>query len=75
MFSFFIMYFLTYLIIIPQTFDLSHNLPFFQELAEKEQWTHQEYPAVLIKETEIKNIVKVIDNPLHLKSTVSYFVF
>ncbi|KFR06639.1 RNA polymerase II-associated protein 3 [Opisthocomus hoazin] len=39
------------------------------ELAEKEQWTHQEYPAVLIKETEIKNIVKVIDNPLHLKST------
>ncbi|KFM12214.1 RNA polymerase II-associated protein 3 [Aptenodytes forsteri] len=39
------------------------------ELAEKEQWTHQEYPAVLIKETEIKNIVKMIDNPLHLKST------
>ncbi|KAK4828904.1 hypothetical protein QYF61_001462, partial [Mycteria americana] len=39
------------------------------ELAEKEQWTHQEYPAVLIKETEIKNIVKLIDNPLHLKST------
>ncbi|XP_029870962.1 RNA polymerase II-associated protein 3 isoform X2 [Aquila chrysaetos chrysaetos] len=39
------------------------------KLAEKEQWTHQEYPAVLIKETEIKNIVKLIDNPLHLKST------
>ncbi|KFQ40332.1 RNA polymerase II-associated protein 3 [Mesitornis unicolor] len=39
------------------------------ELAEKEQQTHQEYPAVLIKETEIKNIVKVIDNPLLLKST------
>ncbi|NXJ93341.1 RPAP3 protein, partial [Corythaixoides concolor] len=39
------------------------------ELAEKEQWTHQEYPAVLIKETEIKNIVKLINNPLHLKST------
>ncbi|NXL60812.1 RPAP3 protein, partial [Chordeiles acutipennis] len=39
------------------------------ELAEKEQLTHQEYPAVLIKETEIKNIVKVIDNPLHLKTT------
>ncbi|XP_026720140.1 RNA polymerase II-associated protein 3 isoform X2 [Athene cunicularia] len=39
------------------------------ELAEKEQWTHQEYPAVLIKETEIKNIVKLIDNPLDLKST------
>ncbi|KAM7127764.1 RNA polymerase II-associated protein 3 isoform 1-T1 [Ciconia maguari] len=39
------------------------------ELAEKEQWTHQEYPAVLIKETEIKNIVKLIDNPLYLKST------
>ncbi|NXE19720.1 RPAP3 protein, partial [Ardeotis kori] len=39
------------------------------ELAEKEQGTHQEYPAVLIKETEIKNIVKLIDNPLHLKST------
>ncbi|NXT84885.1 RPAP3 protein, partial [Zapornia atra] len=39
------------------------------ELAEKEQETHQEYPAVLIKETEIKNIVKVIDNPSHIKST------
>ncbi|XP_037243590.1 RNA polymerase II-associated protein 3 [Falco biarmicus] len=39
------------------------------ELAEKEQWSNQEYPAVLIKETEIKNIVKLIDNPLHLKST------
>ncbi|NXI96231.1 RPAP3 protein, partial [Psophia crepitans] len=39
------------------------------ELAEKEQETHQEYPAVLIKETEIKNIVKVIDNPSQLKST------
>ncbi|XP_014819490.1 PREDICTED: RNA polymerase II-associated protein 3 [Calidris pugnax] len=40
------------------------------ELSEKEQQTHQEYPAVLIKETEIKNIVKVIDNPLHVKSTM-----
>ncbi|KFO81262.1 RNA polymerase II-associated protein 3, partial [Cuculus canorus] len=40
-----------------------------KELAEKEQETHQEYPTVLIKEWEIKNIVKVIDNPLHLKST------
>ncbi|XP_064304490.1 RNA polymerase II-associated protein 3 isoform X1 [Phalacrocorax carbo] len=39
------------------------------ELAEKEQKSHQEYPAVLIKETEIKNIVKLIDNPLHVKST------
>ncbi|XP_051464443.1 RNA polymerase II-associated protein 3 [Apus apus] len=39
------------------------------DLAEKEQQTHQKYPAVLIKETEIKDIVKVIDNPLHLKST------
>ncbi|NWX13530.1 RPAP3 protein, partial [Aegotheles bennettii] len=39
------------------------------ELAEKEQQTRQEYPAVLIKESEIKNIVKLIDNPLHLKST------
>ncbi|KAM6137263.1 RNA polymerase II-associated protein 3 [Pterocles gutturalis] len=39
------------------------------ELADKEKWTHQEYPAVLIKEMEIKNIVKVIDNPSHLKST------
>ncbi|NXI66930.1 RPAP3 protein, partial [Anseranas semipalmata] len=39
------------------------------ELAEKEQSAHQEYPAVLIKESEIKNIVKLIDNPLHLKST------
>ncbi|KAM6303464.1 RNA polymerase II-associated protein 3 isoform 1-T3 [Podargus strigoides] len=38
------------------------------ELAEKEQWAFQEYPAVLIKETEIKNIVKTID-PLHVKST------
>ncbi|NXG73549.1 RPAP3 protein, partial [Baryphthengus martii] len=38
------------------------------ELAEKEKWT-QKYPAVLIKETEIKNIVKVIDNPLLVKST------
>ncbi|NXG50431.1 RPAP3 protein, partial [Psilopogon haemacephalus] len=39
------------------------------ELAEKEKWTHQDYPAVLIKEEEKKNIVKVIDNPLYLKST------
>ncbi|NXQ47561.1 RPAP3 protein, partial [Catharus fuscescens] len=39
------------------------------ELAEKEQQAHQEYPAVLIKETEIKNIVKMIDNPLQIKST------
>ncbi|NXM29544.1 RPAP3 protein, partial [Oxyruncus cristatus] len=39
------------------------------ELTEKEQRTHQEYPAVLIKETEIKNIVKLIDNPLEIKST------
>ncbi|NWW54235.1 RPAP3 protein, partial [Pedionomus torquatus] len=39
------------------------------ELAEREQQTHQEYPAVLIKETEIKNIVKLIDNPLQVKST------
>ncbi|NXY21149.1 RPAP3 protein, partial [Atrichornis clamosus] len=39
------------------------------ELAEKEQQTHQEYPAVLIKETEKKNIVKLIDNPLQIKST------
>ncbi|NWI86702.1 RPAP3 protein, partial [Pitta sordida] len=39
------------------------------ELAAKEQQTHQEYPAVLIKETEIKNIVKLIDNPLQIKST------
>ncbi|KAF4802561.1 RNA polymerase II-associated protein 3 [Turdus rufiventris] len=39
------------------------------ELAEKEQRAHQEYPAVLIKEAEIKNIVKMIDNPLQIKST------
>ncbi|XP_066039242.1 RNA polymerase II-associated protein 3 [Chamaea fasciata] len=39
------------------------------ELAEKEQRTHQEYPAILIKEEEIKNIVKMIDNPLQIKST------
>ncbi|KFU96106.1 RNA polymerase II-associated protein 3, partial [Chaetura pelagica] len=39
------------------------------DLAEKEEQTHQKYPAVLIKETEIKDIVKVIDNPLQLKST------
>ncbi|NXO09698.1 RPAP3 protein, partial [Oriolus oriolus] len=39
------------------------------ELSEKEQQTQQEYPAVLIKETEIKNIVKLIDNPLQIKST------
>ncbi|NXG16488.1 RPAP3 protein, partial [Grallaria varia] len=39
------------------------------ELAEKEQQTCPEYPAVLIKETEIKNIVKLIDNPLQIKST------
>ncbi|NXD33502.1 RPAP3 protein, partial [Copsychus sechellarum] len=39
------------------------------ELAEKEQRAHQEYPAVLIKEGEIKNIVKMIDNPLQIKST------
>ncbi|NXX51545.1 RPAP3 protein, partial [Tricholaema leucomelas] len=39
------------------------------ELVEKERWTHQDYPAVLIKEEEKKNMVKVIDNPLYLKST------
>ncbi|XP_056368534.1 RNA polymerase II-associated protein 3 isoform X2 [Oenanthe melanoleuca] len=39
------------------------------ELAEKEQQAHKEYPAVLIKEAEIKNIVKMIDNPLQIKST------
>ncbi|NWS11546.1 RPAP3 protein, partial [Pachyramphus minor] len=39
------------------------------ELTEKEQPTCQEYPAVLIKETEIKNIVKLIDDPLQIKST------
>ncbi|NWR26834.1 RPAP3 protein, partial [Tachuris rubrigastra] len=39
------------------------------ELTEKEQRTHQEYPAVLIKETEIKNVVKLIDDPLQIKST------
>ncbi|NXN11031.1 RPAP3 protein, partial [Indicator maculatus] len=39
------------------------------ELAEKEKWSHQDYPAVLIKEDEKKNIVKAIDNPLYLKST------
>ncbi|NXN91177.1 RPAP3 protein, partial [Rhinopomastus cyanomelas] len=39
------------------------------ELAEKEQRTHQEYPSVLIKESEIKNIVKLTDKPLLLKST------
>ncbi|NWW17953.1 RPAP3 protein, partial [Falcunculus frontatus] len=39
------------------------------ELSEKEQQTQQEYPAVLIKEAEIKNIVKLIDNPLQIKST------
>ncbi|NXP57954.1 RPAP3 protein, partial [Chloropsis cyanopogon] len=39
------------------------------ELAEKEQQAHQEYPAVLIKEAEIKNIVKMIDNPSQIKST------
>ncbi|XP_021240698.1 RNA polymerase II-associated protein 3 isoform X2 [Numida meleagris] len=39
------------------------------ELAEKEQSTHEEYPAVLVKESEIKNIVKLIHNPLNVKST------
>lgn len=39
------------------------------ELAEKEQSCHEEYPAVLIKESEIKNIVKLTHNPLNLKST------
>ncbi|NXH97930.1 RPAP3 protein, partial [Pachycephala philippinensis] len=39
------------------------------ELSEKERQTQQEYPAVLIKETEIKNVVKLIDNPLQIKST------
>ncbi|NXS80807.1 RPAP3 protein, partial [Erpornis zantholeuca] len=39
------------------------------ELSAKEQRTQQEYPAVLIKETEIKNIVKLIDNPSQIKST------
>ncbi|XP_067170408.1 RNA polymerase II-associated protein 3 isoform X3 [Apteryx mantelli] len=39
------------------------------ELAEKERWIHQEYPEILVKETEIQNIVKVIDKPLHLRST------
>ncbi|NWW06789.1 RPAP3 protein, partial [Oreocharis arfaki] len=39
------------------------------ELSEKEQQTQQKYPAVLIKETEIKNIVKLIDDPSQIKST------
>ncbi|NWV50216.1 RPAP3 protein, partial [Daphoenositta chrysoptera] len=39
------------------------------ELSEKEQQTPQEYPALLVKEAEIKNIVKMIDNPLQIKST------
>ncbi|OXB61734.1 hypothetical protein ASZ78_016920 [Callipepla squamata] len=39
------------------------------ELAEKEQSSHEEYPAVLIKESEIKNIVKLVHNPSNLKST------
>ncbi|XP_040407873.1 RNA polymerase II-associated protein 3 [Cygnus olor] len=41
------------------------------ELAEKEQLAqeYKEYPAVLIKEAEIKNIVKLIDDPSLLKST------
>ncbi|NXX83111.1 RPAP3 protein, partial [Urocolius indicus] len=40
------------------------------ELAEKKQWTHQGYPAVLVKDTEIKNIVEVFHNPSHMKSTM-----
>lgn len=73
-FSFFIMYILA---IISETYSLSGKITFFffQELAEKEQLAqeYKEYPAVLIKEAEIKNIVKLIDDPLLLKSTVSFF--
>ncbi|XP_031445402.1 RNA polymerase II-associated protein 3 [Phasianus colchicus] len=39
------------------------------ELAEKEQSCHEEYPSELIKESEIKNIVKLIHNPLNQRST------
>lgn len=63
-----------YHFIFSSNFDLLHNFPIFQELAEKERWTHQDYPAVLIKEEEKKNIVKAIDNSLYLKSTVSWFM-
>lgn len=44
---------------------------FPQELAEKEQSCHEEYPSELIKEYEIKNVVKLIHNPLNQRSTVS----
>ncbi|XP_042671578.1 RNA polymerase II-associated protein 3 isoform X1 [Centrocercus urophasianus] len=39
------------------------------ELAEKEQSCHEEYPPELIKESEIKNVVKLIHNPLNQRST------
>uniref|UniRef100_G3UU89 RNA polymerase II-associated protein 3 n=1 Tax=Meleagris gallopavo TaxID=9103 RepID=G3UU89_MELGA len=39
------------------------------ELAEKEQSCHEEYPSELIKEYEIKNVVKLIHNPLNQRST------
>ncbi|NXY87337.1 RPAP3 protein, partial [Alcedo cyanopectus] len=39
------------------------------ELAEKEQQSHHKYPAVLIKESEIKNIVNLIHNPAQVKSS------
>ncbi|NWX88884.1 RPAP3 protein, partial [Nothoprocta pentlandii] len=39
------------------------------ELSEKEQWTHPKYPETLVKESEIQNIVKVIEDPSLLKTT------
>ncbi|NXA33699.1 RPAP3 protein, partial [Eudromia elegans] len=39
------------------------------ELSGKEQWTHQKYPETLVKENEIQNIVKVVEDPSLLKST------
>lgn len=80
--SAFILYYVNFNIILPDffLFNLCGLLNvgfvcFFQELAEKEQSCHEEYPAVLIKESEIKNIVKLTHNPLNLKSTVSLVFF
>lgn len=80
--SAFILYYVNFNIILPDFFNLIFVdylmwvlFVFFQELAEKEQSCHEEYPAVLIKESEIKNIVKLTHNPLNLKSTVSLVFF
>lgn len=42
-----------------------------KELIANELWTDQEYVGLLQNKIETQNLVKPIDKPLHLRSTVS----